>query len=66
MPEINLKIANRGSKSGLIEYPEESISQKLQLWLNFISQLTQKIEDACDSKVEERVLPDLIPDLIIM
>jgi hypothetical protein len=52
MPEINLKIANRGSKSGLIEYPEESISQKLQLWLNFISQLTQKIEDACDSKVE--------------
>ena len=57
IPEINLKIANRGNeRNEMIEYREESISQKLQLWLNFISQLTQKIEDACDSKVQEKCL----------
>lgn len=48
-PKINLKIANRGKE---IEEIEQSKATKIHLWINFISQLTRRIEVACESKIE--------------
>jgi len=44
-----LKIANRGKE---IEEIEQSKATKIHLWINFISQLTRRIEVACESKIE--------------
>ena len=48
-PNINLKIANRGKE---IKEVEQSKATKIHLWINFISQLTRRIEVACESKIE--------------
>ena len=50
MPDIQLKMAREETE----EQPK-SMATKIQLWMNFIAQLTRKIENACDSKVQERV-----------
>ena len=44
-----MKIANRGKE---IEEIEQSKATKIHLWINFISQLTRRIEVACESKIE--------------
>ena len=48
-PNINLKISNRGKE---IEEIDQSKATKIHLWINFISQLTRRIEVACESKIE--------------
>ena len=35
-----------------IEKIEQSKATKIHLWINFISQLTRRIEVACESKIE--------------
>ena len=51
MPDIQLKMARDDTE---VDEPK-SMATKIQLWMNFIAQLTRKIENACDSKVQERV-----------
>ena len=51
MPDIQLKMARDDTE---LDEPK-SMATKIQLWMNFIAQLTRKIENACDSKVQERV-----------
>ena len=52
---VNLKIANRGEPEENLVQPKQSKAKKIQLWLHFMSQLTQKIEVACGSKIQERI-----------
>ena len=58
--DFNLKMASKNGE--LIDESIQSASSvekpmatKIQLWINFIAQLTHKIERACESKVKERV-----------
>jgi len=55
LPNFNLKMASPRTTP---EPTGKSMATKIQLWINFIAQLTQKIETACESKVEPTVCID--------
>ena len=47
-----------------IEEIEQSKATKIHLWINFISQLTRRIEVACESKILNRIFAKLIKSRI--
>ena len=60
--DFNLKMASKNGAELIDESSESAtppaekpMATKIQLWINFIAQLTHKIERACESKVKERV-----------